>query len=92
MDLGDPRGRNPTLDALRAQLLQAPGPNGPMPSLEQIKRHLAMTGQQYPALFPVNQQAWDALVESWPMSQNVEDRRDMTPLRQLARYLPFMSR
>ncbi len=86
--LGDPRAANPTLDALRAQLLMAPGPNGPMPSAEDIQRHLAMTGQQYPALFPVNQQAWNAMVERWPQSRNIEDRRGIPP-PMLARMLGY---
>lgn len=78
--LGDPRASNPTLDMLRAQMLRAPppGPMGPMPSAEDIQRHLAMTGTQYPQLPAVNPAAWNARFGpqgSAPMSRNVQDRR-----------------
>lgn len=66
---------NPTLDARMQAQAQAPGPNGPMPSMDVIQAYLGKTGQIYPPLFPVNQQAWDGMVAGWPMSQNIEDRR-----------------
>lgn len=46
-----------------------------------------------------NQQAWNAAVEGWPMSQNIEDRRgqvyalpQQASLWDLRRFLPFMGR
>lgn len=54
-------------------------PNGPMPSIEDIQRYLALTGMVYPQLFeagyPINREIFSQAVESWPMSRNVEDRR-----------------
>ena len=73
--LGDPLGPNPTLDERMRLSALAPGPNGPMPSMEEIQAYLSKAGQIYPPLFPVNQQAWDGMVASWPMSRNIEDRR-----------------
>ena len=35
-------------------------------------------GQQYPELFPVQQAAWDEMVENWRPSLNIEDRRGKT--------------
>lgn len=73
--LGEPRGANPTLADLQLGLRRAPGPNGPMPSNEEIQAYLAKAGQVYPPLYPVNQQAWDSAVQGWPQSLNIDDRR-----------------
>lgn len=73
--LGDPTGPNPTLADLRLGVRNAPGPNGPMPSNEEIAAYLSKVGQIYPPLYPVNPAGWDAFLENGPLSQNVDDRR-----------------
>jgi len=81
--LGDPRGPNPTLQELMAlnRANPPPGPNGPMPCMEQILQHLSMTGRIEPALYPVNQAAWEAFIASRPESLNIEDRRGINRRR-----------
>ena len=74
--LGDPRGANPTLQQTLADNRNAPGPNGPMPSMDQIQAYLRMTGQIYPPLTTkVNPAGWDAFLANGPLSSNVDDRR-----------------
>ena len=74
--LGDPRGSNPTLQQTLADNRNAPGPNGPMPSMDQIQAYLRMTGQIYPPLTThVNPAGWDAFLANGPLSRNIEDRR-----------------
>ena len=80
--LGDPRGPNPTLAQAMAMARAAPGPNGPMPSDEQIQAYLRMTGQIYPPLTTrVNPAGWEAFLAQAPESLNIEDRRGINRRR-----------
>jgi len=82
--LGDPRGPNPTLQELMAlnRANPPPGPNGPMPSPEQIQAYLKMTGQIYPPLTTqINPAAWEAFLAQAPESLNIEDRRGINRRR-----------
>ena len=80
--LGDPRGPNPTLQELMALNRAAPGPNGPMPSPEQIQAYLKMTGQIYPPLTTqINPAAWEAFLAQAPESLNIVDRRGINRRR-----------
>jgi len=56
-----------------------PGPNGPMPSREEIQQYLRSTTQDYPKFgpggIPVNPEAFAGALQGFPESGNVEDRR-----------------
>ena len=54
--------------------------NGPIDP-ELLQAYLARVGQQYPSLFPVNQQAWEAALANMPESLNIEDRRGINRKR-----------